>query len=95
VSGTAGIPAVHDQEEVNTVLSYYVSVRKSHQFGLLAGPFATHDEALTWVEPAREVAIRFDEWAWFYVFGTCSTSATSRPGRLNTQLGLPSPPGGN
>jgi len=75
---------------VNAVLSYYVSVRKSHQFGLLAGPFATHDEALTWVEPAREVAIRFDEWAWFYVFGTCSTSATSRPGRLNTQLGLPS-----
>ena len=90
MSGTAGIPAVHDQEEVNTVLSYYVSVRKSHQFGLLAGPFATHDEALTWVEPAREVAIRFDEWAWFYVFGTCSTPTTSRPGRLKSHLGLPS-----
>jgi len=75
---------------VNDVLSYYVSVRKSHQYGLLVGPFATHDEALTWVEPAREVAIRLDEWAGFYVFGTCSTSTTSRPGRLNSHLGLPS-----
>lgn len=75
---------------MTAVLSYYVSVRKLHQAGLLAGPFASHDEALTWVEPAREVAIRLDEWAGFYEFGTCSSSVISRPGRLNSHLGLSS-----
>lgn len=47
-------------------VGYYVSVvRSSRQRGLLAGPFATHGEALALVDAARRKACAVDPWCDF------------------------------
>lgn len=69
---------------------YYVSIRDGDRFGLLAGPFATHREALDLVERARAAAHEANPvQAAFAGFGTCRmrTWCTS-PGRLNEALGV-------
>lgn len=36
---------------------YYVDVVRADRVGLLAGPFRAHADALTWVDPARRLAV--------------------------------------
>jgi len=47
-----------------------VSVRDGPKFGLLAGPYETHGEAITKIRSAIDRACEFTEWAWFYHYGT-------------------------
>lgn len=55
----------------------------------LAGPFATHEEALAQVEPARAKANEVDAFSAFDAFGTASVESDNhKPGKLNTALGL-------
>ena len=69
--------------------NYYVSVIDGPRFGLLAGPFRTHLEALEFVERAKEQAHRVDPRSVFYAFGTTAMRPEYRqPGRLNDLLGL-------
>ena len=70
---------------------YYVSVMRSgRQQGLLAGPFATHQEALDLVDAARREACAVDPWCDFDAFGTCRLRGGSAlpHGRLNERLGV-------
>jgi hypothetical protein len=69
---------------------YYVSLRRGSRTALLAGPFATHTEALAMVERATAEANRIDQWSWFDAFGTCSGPrlASNPAGKLNEQLGI-------
>ena len=52
---------------------YYVSVIDGPRYGLLAGPYSTHKEALAMVDVVREVAQKVNTQAVFYAFGTCKT----------------------
>ncbi|MGX9443883.1 hypothetical protein ACWX0K_15075 [Nitrobacteraceae bacterium UC4446_H13] len=82
------------------ILDYYVSiVRDGRKRGLLAGPFATHTEAIANVPAARDEAYNVDPWAWWDLFGTCSLprDLSNPTGTLNHRLGivprsLPAPP---
>lgn len=72
---------------------YYVSMirgEKKKQVAFMAGPFATHEEALAQVDAVKREASRLDTWADFYLFGTCSRprSPDNKPGWLNVYLGL-------
>lgn len=70
--------------------SYYVSVMDGPRFGLLAGPFQTHIEALEFVDRAKEEAYRVDPRSVFYAFGTTAMKPEYRkPGKMNELLGLP------
>lgn len=71
-------------------LDYYVSLRRGNRTALLAGPFATHTEALVWVDRAGEAAYEVDRWSWFDPRGTCSLpySENNPIGRLNEKLGI-------
>jgi hypothetical protein len=69
--------------------TYYVSVMDGPRFGLLAGPFQTHVEALEYVDCAKEEAHRVDPRSVFYAFGTTAMKPEYRkPGTLNDFLGL-------
>lgn len=73
---------------------YYVSLRRGEgdkaKFSLLAGPYATHAEALSMVTPARQEASRLDPWVDFDFIGTCSMPRrpTNKMGFLNVYLGV-------
>lgn len=68
---------------------YYVSVIDGGNYRFLAGPFATHDEALAKVDAARELAIEYDRKAWFYTYGTArAPKGWDKPGIFNAQLEL-------
>lgn len=64
------------------------------RFGLLAGPYETHQEALDKVDVVRKIAEKVNVWAHFYAFGTCKLKQPINsgypPGRLNHLL--PDPP---
>lgn len=67
---------------------FYVSVKEGECYGLLAGPYDTHDEALEMVPEVKRVAQGVDPWAVFYAFGTAKTSpGHCKPGTLNHLLG--------
>lgn len=68
---------------------YYVSMIRDSKYSLMAGPFATHEEALAMVEPVRVEAYRLDSFTHFDMFGTCSKpfSPDNKPGWLNTYVG--------
>lgn len=72
------------------ILDYYVSIVRDRRTGLLAGPFATHTEALATVPAAREEAQDVDPWAAFDLFGTCSLprDLANPMGTLNQRLGV-------
>ena len=72
---------------------YYVTLQRGSSTAWLAGPFATHDEALAMVDRAVKHANELDEWAHFDLFGTCSLPrvAGNPIGKLNSQLGLTAP----
>lgn len=55
----------HSADEV-----FFVSVADYNRHGLLAGPFATHEEAEANVEAVRDIACEMNAKAWFYGFGT-------------------------
>ena len=66
---------------------FYVSVIDGSRYGFLAGPYDTHEEALAMVEPAKKMAQKLDDWAWFYAFGTVKAPlGYSKPGVLNDLL---------
>ena len=69
---------------------YYVSLIRDKRVALLAGPFATHTEALATVDRAREEAEKVDPRAWFDPCGTCSLpySSANPYGKLNQRLGI-------
>ena len=74
---------------------YYVSVvdqpkgqTATNRVGLVAGPFATHQEALNLVDRASREAEKVNVWAPFYAFGTVLMWDGSRLGRLNDLLGV-------
>ena len=61
---------------------YYVSIRDGKQWGLLRGPFASHQQALDQVDEVRELAIAANrDQAVFAVFGTCRLDP-NYPGEL-------------
>jgi hypothetical protein len=68
---------------------YYVSIIRGRTYALMAGPFATHDEALAMVGPVRREASRIDPFTDFDAFGTCSKpcDAKNKLGRLNDRVG--------
>lgn len=72
------------------ILDYYVSIVRDRRTGLLAGPFATHTEALATVSAAREEACNVDPRAWWDAFGTCSLprDLANPNGTLNQRLGV-------
>jgi hypothetical protein len=77
------------------ILDYYVSLRRSAPGGkfrtaLLAGPFATHTEALSMVKAAKNDASRLDAWTDFDAFGTMSLprNIANPVGKLNERLGV-------
>lgn len=68
---------------------YFVSIRRDSRSGLLAGPFATHSEALFRLDDAKRMACKLDPWADFDAFGTMSLpSPSGRVGVLNDRLGV-------
>jgi len=73
---------------------YYASIRdseKPERFGLLAGPFKTHQEALDIVPKAKEISFEVSAWSVFYAFGTCRLPEdilNPPKGRLNDLLGI-------
>lgn len=69
---------------------YYVSMIRDSRYALLAGPFATHEEALQMVIPAKREAQRIDHWVDFDSFGTCSKprNPQNKDGWLNVWLGV-------
>jgi hypothetical protein len=73
---------------MNDQYHYYVSAVDGSRYTLLAGPFATHEEALDRVDAAREKSTEIDPRAWFYAYGTCRVIGYSAPGRLNQDLGI-------
>lgn len=75
---------------MSDVRDYYVSLRRGQRTSLLAGPFMTHDEALTLVDHAGALADEIDPWVHFDLRGTCSLprSASNPYGKLNQRLGV-------
>ena len=75
-------------------LDYYVSLRRADPAGtrtaLLAGPFATHTEAIAMVGRAKDEAERCDPRAFWDAHGTCSLprDAANPAGKLNGRLGV-------
>lgn len=61
---------------------YYVSMIRDSRYALMAGPFATHEEALQMVDPVRKEASRHDPFCDFDAFGTCS-----KPRDINNKMG--------
>jgi len=67
---------------------YYVSITDGPQFGLVAGPFRTHQEALDMVDPAIKVGREVDPKSHFYAWGTVKMANGYRTGNLNKKLGI-------
>ena len=69
---------------------YYVSAVDGPRYWLLAGPFASHSEALAMVDTATSLAHEHDAAGRlsFAGFGTCRREDHGGFGRLNALLGL-------
>lgn len=79
---------VHDAANPDTRPGpYFVSAIDGTKNYIMAGPYATHAEALAKVEPARNIANDHDGRAWFMAWGTCRIEGSDRVGTLN-KLGL-------
>jgi hypothetical protein len=63
---------------------YFVSAMDGGQYWLMAGPYASHDEAADAVDHAKEIADKHDARAWFMAWGVCRLDPGSgRNGNLN------------
>ena len=69
---------------------YYVSMIRDSRYALMAGPFATHEEALAMIDPVKREAYRLDQWTDFDSFGTCSKprNPSNKAGWLNVWVGV-------
>lgn len=66
---------------------YYVAVRDADKTELLYGPFNSHADALANVNIVCNQAVKLNEYAWFYSFGTVAMKKGYRePGILNKYL---------
>ena len=67
---------------------YYVTmIRDNVGVARLAGPYATHDEALNLVDKVRNIAYDVDRRSVWDSFGTCGiTSVEHKPGVLNNRI---------
>jgi hypothetical protein len=65
---------------------YYVSVQDGPKYGLLAGPFRTHQEALALVDVTKQEAFKANDRAVFFAYGTCKAPNGRREGLLNRQV---------
>ena len=84
-----GAAGTATQEPDLTPGNYYVSIKDGQKFGLLAGPFKTHAEAIAMVGQASAMAKEVDPWAAFASFGTVKMADSyMKPGVLNDKLGL-------
>lgn len=79
-------------ERHHPAANYYVSIADDGhppRMGLLAGPFTTHAEALSWVRRTNDVACDVDPRAHFCGFGTVAMKPSyTKPGKLNHLLGI-------
>ncbi len=67
---------------------YYVSIIDGKRWGLLAGPYTSHQDAIAAVKPAKDAAYRVNPAdAAFASFGTCRLEDNVGPGVL-TKVGL-------
>ena len=66
----------------NRKARFYVSVVDGSRYGLLLGPYETHDEALQNVERGKKLALESDgaSRSWFYSYGTVKISS-AKPGK--------------
>jgi len=62
---------------------YYVSAMEGNKTWLMAGPYATHRQALQDVQKARDIATEHDPRAWWKAWGTVRVEGASRVGALN------------
>lgn len=60
---------------MNKAPGFYVSVVDGDRKALVAGPFATHEEALAQVDAERTKWNDLDPRAWFYAWGTAKVHA--------------------
>jgi len=67
---------------------YYVSIVEGSKFGIVAGPFSTHREALDMVEPARKIGNENDRRGYLYTWGTTERENGYVEGSLNGYLGI-------
>lgn len=77
------------------VRDYYVTMIRAKRTAFLAGPLATHAQALALVDAAKRKASEVDPWSDFDAFGTSSLPVSNgNPfGKLNQHLGVvPRPP---
>lgn len=68
---------------------FYVSAVRGEHFALVAGPYATHEEALDVLPAAKRLAHTVDRRSVFDAFGTCNLAPDGSPfpeGVLNAQL---------
>lgn len=69
--------------------NYYVSVIDGNRFGLLLGPFNSHQEALDKVEAVSNKAYELNpSEAAFAGFGTLRIEDYNRPGKLNSYFNM-------
>ena len=68
--------------------AYYCTVLDNSRVGFLAGPFATHQEALDTVPAAKAAAESVNNRAFWYAYGTVRLDNPIGPGVLNDILGI-------
>ena len=67
---------------------FYVSIVDGSRFAVVAGPFRTHPEALSMVDPAIKAGRDADPKSHFYAWGTVKMKNGRKEGKLNKQLGV-------
>lgn len=73
-----------DLPVIDPTRRFYVSVIDGERYGLLLGPFTTHQEALDKVDMVRSACYDIDPRSPWYAFGTCSVGIEDViEGRLN------------
>lgn len=72
-------------------LYFYADAIRGRRIALLAGPFATLDEAKAYVEPCRKRLCELDAFAHFYLFGVTSFVMVKGSGKFNSYLGIDKP----
>lgn len=78
---TAADRYLPDVDEDTRPGHYYVSVIDGSRYALLAGPYASHKEALGAVRAANDAACKLDARAHWYAFGTCRLLPAESPPR--------------
>lgn len=72
---------------MNMEKRFYVTAIDAQRVAYLAGPFLTHEEALTQVERCRDMAYELDQTSHFWWFGTAKRENGDKQG-IFTAAGL-------